>query len=68
MDGDTWSFKYSRPGNYPIRRIAAISRLLAENYETGIFMVILTSFEMIDRNKSDEDQIKLSFKIQCLTF
>ena len=27
MDGRLWSFKYSRPGNYPTRRIAAISRL-----------------------------------------
>ncbi|MCP4252825.1 MAG: DUF2851 family protein [Candidatus Scalindua sp.] len=62
MDGETWSFKYSRPGNYPTRRIAAISRLLAENYETGIFRVILTSFEKIDKDRSDKDQIKAIMK------
>ena len=58
MDGRLWSFKYSRPGNYPTRRIAAISRLLAENFETGIFRIILKSFQKIDNNKSDVDQIK----------
>jgi hypothetical protein len=58
MDGGLWSFKYSRPGNYPTRRIAAISRLLAENFETGIFRVILKSFEKIDGNMSGADQIK----------
>ncbi|MGR3294069.1 MAG: DUF2851 family protein [Candidatus Scalindua sp.] len=62
MVGDSWSFKYSRPGNYPTRRIAAISRLLAENYETGLFRVILTSFEKTDKNKSDVDQIKTIIK------
>lgn len=58
MDGELWSFRYSRPGNYPTRRIAAISRLLAENFETGIFRIILKSFEKIDGNKSGTDQIK----------
>ena len=58
MDGELWSFKYSRPGNYPTRRIAAISRLLAENFETGVFRIILKSFEKIDGNKSGTDQIK----------
>ncbi|MHC4269892.1 MAG: DUF2851 family protein, partial [Planctomycetota bacterium] len=58
MDGRLWSFKYSRPGNYPTRRIAAISRLLAENFETGIFRIILKSFLKIDNNKSDVGQIK----------
>ncbi len=62
MDGELWSFKYSRPGNYPIRRIAAISRLLAVNYETGIFRVILASFEKTDYNKSETDQIKTIIK------
>ncbi len=62
MDGESWSFKYSRPGNYPTRRIAAISRLLAEIYETGIFRVILTSFEKTDYNKSKPDQIKTIIK------
>ena len=62
MDGESWSFKYSRPGNYPTRRIAAISRLLAENYETGIFRVVLNSFENIDNNKSNIDQIKTIIK------
>ena len=62
MDGESWSFKYSRPGNYPTRRIAAISRLLAENYETGIFRVVLNSFEKIDNNKSNIDQIKTIIK------
>ena len=63
MDGELWSFKYSRPGNYPTRRIAAISRLLAENYETGVFRVIVNSFEKTDKNKSDIDQIKNIIKI-----
>jgi hypothetical protein len=58
MDGRLWSFKYSRPGNYPTRRITAISRLLAENLETGIFRIILKLFEQIDSNKSDVGQIK----------
>lgn len=58
MDGELWSFRYSRPGNYPTRRIAAISRLLAENFETGIFRIILKSFEKIDSNKSGTGQIK----------
>jgi hypothetical protein len=62
MDGGSWSFKYSRPGNYPTRRIAAISRLLAENYETGIFRVIVQSFEKTDKNKSGIDQIKTIIK------
>ena len=62
MDGETWSFKYCRPGNYPTGRIAAISRLLSENYETGIFRVILTSFEKTDKNKSDIDKIKTIIK------
>ena len=62
MDGELWSFKYSRPGNYPTRRIAAISSLLAENYETGIFRVIVTSFDKTDNNKSDVDAIKASIK------
>ena len=62
MNGETWSFKYSRPGNYPTRRIAAISRLLAENYETGIFRVILTYFEKIDKNESEIGQIKTIIK------
>ena len=62
MDAESWSFKYSRPGNYPTRRIAAISRLLAENYETGIFRVILASFEKTDKSKSDMDQIKTIIK------
>lgn len=58
MDGELWSFKYSRPGNYPIRRIAAISRLVSGNYETGIFRVILASFEKTDNSKSETDQIR----------
>jgi len=58
MNGGSWSFKYSRPGNYPTRRIVAISRLLAEHYETGIFRVIVKSFEKTDKNRSDIDQIK----------
>jgi len=62
MDGETWSFKYCRPGNYPTRRIAAISRLLAENYETGIYRVILTLFEKIGKNESEKDQIKTIIK------
>ena len=62
MDGEFWSFKYSRPGNYPTRRIAAISRLLAENYETGIFRMLITSFEKTDNLKSDIDQIKTNIK------
>jgi hypothetical protein len=62
MDGESWSFKYSRPGNYPTRRIAAISRLLAENYETGLFRVILRSFEKTDKRKSEIDQIKTIMK------
>ncbi len=62
MDGESWSFKYSRPGNYPTRRIAAISRLLSENYETGIFRMLITSFEMTDNIKSDIDQIKTNIK------
>jgi len=62
MDGETWCFKYCRPGNYPTRRIAAISRLLSESYETGIFRVILTSFEKTDKNKSDIVKIKTIIK------
>ena len=62
MDAESWSFKYCRPGNYPTRRIAAISRLLAENYETGIFRVILASFEKTDKSKSGLDQIKAIIK------
>jgi len=62
MDGEAWSFKYSRPGNYPTRRIAAISRLMAENYETGIFRVILTYFEKIDKKESEIGQIKTIIK------
>ncbi len=58
MDGKLWSFKYSRPGNYPTRRIAAISCLLAENFETGIFRIILKSFDGLDSDKDEEDQIK----------
>ncbi len=58
IDGGLWSFKYSRPGNYPTRRIAAISCLLAENFETGIFRIILKSFGRLDSNKSEEGQIK----------
>ena len=62
MDGGLWSFKYSRPGNYPTRRIAAISRLLAENFETGIFRVILKSFEERDNSKSDIEGTKAIIK------
>ncbi|MHC4322393.1 MAG: DUF2851 family protein [Planctomycetota bacterium] len=62
MDGELWSLKYSRPGNYPTRRIAAISRLLAENYETGLFRVILRSFEKTEKSKSEIDQIKVIIK------
>ena len=62
MDGESWSFKYSRPGNYPTRRIAAISRLLAENYETGIFRTLITSFEKTDNIKRDIDKIKTNIK------
>ncbi len=58
MDGRLWSFKYSRPGNYPTRRIAAISSLLAENFETGIFRVILKSFEQRNNSKSGIAGIK----------
>jgi hypothetical protein len=62
MDGGLWSFKYSRPGNYPTRRIAAISRLLAENIETGIFRLILKSFEERDNSKSDIEGTKVIIK------
>jgi hypothetical protein len=62
MDGVLWCFKYSRPGNFPTRRIAAISRLLAENFENGIFRIVLKSFEMIDGNKSETDQIRAIIK------
>lgn len=62
MDGELWSFKYSRPSNYPTRRIAAISRLLAENFETGIFRIILKSFEIIDSKKNEVEQIKTIIK------
>lgn len=58
MDGSLWSFKYSRPGNYPTRRIAAISQLLAENIETGVLRKILISFEKIDNEMSDVRQTK----------
>ncbi len=57
MDREVWSFKYSRPGNYPTRRIGAMSQLLAENFETGIFRVLLTSFEKADNIKSGLGQI-----------
>ncbi|HDY67000.1 MAG TPA: DUF2851 family protein [Candidatus Scalindua sp.] len=62
MDGKLWSFKYSRPGNFPTRRIAAISRLLAGNFETGVFRIILKSFERIDSNKNEVEQIKTIIK------
>ena len=62
MDGGLWCFKYSRPGNFPTRRIAAISRLLAGNFETGIFRVTLESFERIDGNKNEVAQIKTIIK------
>ncbi len=62
MDGWLWCFKYSRPGNFPTRRIAAVSRLLAENFETGIFRIILKSFERIDSNKNEVEQIKTIIK------
>ena len=62
MDGELWSFKYSRPGNYPTRRIAAISRLLAENFETGIFRVILKSFDQRDNSKSGIEETKAIIK------
>ncbi|MDP6924502.1 MAG: DUF2851 family protein, partial [Candidatus Scalindua sp.] len=62
MDGEAWSYKYSRPGNYPTRRIAAISRLLAENYETGVFRMILTSFDKTEKNRTDIDQINTIIK------
>ena len=62
MDGELWSFKYSRPGNYPTRRIAAISRLLAENFETGIFRVILKSFDQRDNSKSGIEGTKAIIK------
>ncbi len=62
MDGGLWCFKYSRPGNFPTRRIAAISRLLAGNFETGIFRIILESFERIDSHKNEVAQIKTIIK------
>ena len=62
MGGELWSFKYSRPGNYPTRRIAAISRLLAENFETGIFRVILKSFDQRDNSKSGIEGTKAIIK------
>lgn len=58
MDGKLWSFKYCRPGNYPTRRIAAISRLLADNLETGLFRLLLKSFDKIDSSKNKDRQSK----------
>ncbi|MFQ5687263.1 MAG: DUF2851 family protein, partial [Candidatus Scalindua sp.] len=68
MDGELWSFKYSRPGNYPTRRIAAISRLLAEYFETGIFRIILKSFKERDNSKSDIEGTKVIIKNTESTF
>jgi RNAse (barnase) inhibitor barstar len=62
MDGELWCFKYSRPGNFPTRRIAAISHLLSENFETGIFRKILESFEKVDGNKNEVKRIKKIIK------
>ncbi|GAX59257.1 lipoprotein [Candidatus Scalindua japonica] len=62
MDGESWKFKYSRPGNYPTRRIAAISRLLAENSETGIFRVIVNTFEKADTIGNEVAGIKTVIK------
>ncbi len=62
MDGRLWYFGYSRPSNYPTRRIAAISYLLAEYFETGLFRIILKSFETMNSKKNEEKQIKSIIK------
>ncbi|MFQ5963955.1 MAG: DUF2851 family protein [Candidatus Scalinduaceae bacterium] len=62
INGELWCFKYTRPGNFPTRRIAAISSLLAENFEEGIFRIILKSFERVDGNANEVEQTKIIIK------
>jgi hypothetical protein len=45
MDGRAWQFGRLRPANYPTRRIAAISNILAAAFETGLFRQVLSIFE-----------------------
>ncbi|MGR3311480.1 MAG: DUF2851 family protein [Candidatus Brocadiales bacterium] len=45
MDSRAWQFGRLRPANSPTRRIAAISNILAEAFETGLFRNILRLFE-----------------------
>ncbi len=45
MDGRMWQFGRLRPANSPARRIAAMSNILAEAFETGLFRLVLKFFE-----------------------
>jgi hypothetical protein len=45
MDKDAWSFAGSRPANYPPRRLAAMSSLLARNLADGLFRTALVAIE-----------------------
>jgi hypothetical protein len=45
MSLSDWQFQAMRPVNYPTRRIAGMSYLLAEHLESGIFRAILEELE-----------------------
>ena len=45
MDADVWQFSGTRPVNYPSRRVAAMSRLLAGRLTDGIGRAVLQCFE-----------------------
>ncbi|NOZ22163.1 MAG: DUF2851 family protein [Planctomycetes bacterium] len=52
MEADAWSFSGVRPTNFPVRRIAGASYILASHLETGLVRALLGAIESTAGKKS----------------
>ena len=63
MDGKLWNFSKSRPANFPTRRLAAMSQIMANSLEHGgLFKLILAVFEKAKCLKNKKKQFKVIAK------
>lgn len=63
MDDKSWNFSKSRPANFPTRRLAAMSQVVAKSLEHGgLFKLILAIFEKAKCYKDERKQLKVIVK------
>ncbi len=67
MTKDVWTYKATRPANFPERRIEQVSYLLADTVESGLFMFFKKRIEGLLKNDINQSESKKIVK-QIMSF